>query len=86
MHHVACAGALQLVRIPDRDAAVSTDQGWLPTQTHTVIEREGDTLIILVKCVSVEKAERAIELFKDALAESGTNGIRLRFPNVTMRA
>jgi len=56
------------------------------TQTHTVIEREGDTLVIQVKCVSAEKAERAMELFKDALAESGTNGIRLRFPNVTMRA
>jgi hypothetical protein len=55
-------------------------------QTHTVIERDGDTLIILVKFASVEKAERAIEVFKDALEESGTDGIRLRFPNVTMRA
>ena len=80
MHHVACARTLQLVRIPGHDAAVSD------TQTHTVIERDGDTLIIRLQCVSVEKAERAIELFKDALAESGTNGILLRFPNVTMRA
>jgi len=84
---MAVAGALRLRRIQGSDAAVSKDPDFaIPPQTHTVIDRDGDTLIIRLKCVSIEKAERAIEVFKDALDRNGANGIRLRFPNVTMRA